>query len=387
MTILKLMCARLESLCRAAQFDAAAAIEMCETLLGPTGHRPIGSSPLWRSGISDDHTPVELSIGFDGTRADPRFLVESLGAAPTLQASWEAGRATSERLRDRYGAALERLSLVEDVFLPRNPEAHFAMWHAAWLRPGRAPLFKVYLNPAADGPERAPALVREALKRLDFGRAWGCLEAVLARRPSLDQLVYFSLDLDDSAEARVKVYVAHPGATESDIEPLLALSAAHAPGDGERFCRAMTGMAGPYNARPLLTCYAFTGRDDTRPASVTLHVPIRSYVADDRVALERISSYLGDGLGATYRRVVEAVAHRPLEAGVGLQTYASFRGERGARRATAYLALEAYATEPPRVAFMDAGKATSASAHLNHKEGVVEELAGQRARREMATVA
>jgi MoaA/NifB/PqqE/SkfB family radical SAM enzyme len=85
-------------------------------------------------------------------------------------------------------------------------------------------------------------------------------------------------------------------------------------------------------------------------------------VDDDGVALERVSSYLGGALGATYRRVVEAVAQRPLEAGVGLQTYASFRGERGVRRATAYLALEAYATEPPRATLASGGKPSLAAA-------------------------
>jgi len=344
---LELTQTRLAALCEATQFDARTALEACETLLGPTGQLRVESSPQWRSALSDDHTPVEFSIALEGGRVEPRLLIESLDDAPTVASSWDAARATNERLRQRYGTPLERLALVEELFRPRR-DASFGMWHAAWLRQGRPPLFKVYLNPAANGVESAPALIEEVLGRLGFSRAWSCIEGVVARRPSVDHVIYFSLDLDANPAARVKVYVAHPSATARDIEPLLALSPGYVAGESERFCRALTMTEGPFGARPLQTCYAFTASDDARPSSVTLHLPIRSYTAHDRVALERISNYLGGELGASYRQIIERVAHRPLEAGSGLQTYASLCCARNQKRATVYLAMEAYATHPPR---------------------------------------
>lgn len=338
--------ARLEALCRAIDFDPAPALAAFGALIAPWSDRPLGATPPWPSDITDDHTPYELSVGIEGERAEPRFLVESQGDDGTLATRWAAGRATNERLRRTYGVALERFERVADLFEPRASEARFALWHAGWLRHDKPPVFKVYLNPQVHGPMAAPGLVREALGRLGFAHAWSVLAAQLARRPGRDRLIYFSLDLDDGPRARVKVYVAHGHATADDVEPAMTLSAGHVAGDAAEFCRAMTGGEGPFSARPLLTCLAFTAGSDARPTSVTLHLPIRCYVADDGAALVRITAALAPGHRAIYRRAVAAVAARPLSAGVGLQTYASFRRQDGRPRTTAYLALEAFAVAP-----------------------------------------
>lgn len=333
---------RLAALCRAVHFDEETAADALDTLVEPWGERPLGEQPPWPSDITDDHTPVELSLSLGGDRADPRLLVEAQGEDGSSASAWGAAALLNQRLRRRYGVSLARLAKVEALFKPSVPNARFAMWHAVWLRPNEAPLFKVYLNPAAHGRASAPALVKEALSRLGFSRAWSFLAAELNRRAGADELIYFSLDLSKGAEARVKTYIAHPNAHAEEIEPLLASGPYYEPGDAQRFCRATTGSAGPFNARPLVTCFAFTAAADAQPESVTLHVPIRCYVASDELAQDRVASYLGEEARPIYRRAVAAVAGRPLKAGAGIQTYASLQRKSRGPRVTAYLALEAY---------------------------------------------
>lgn len=344
---------RLHALCEAVAFEPAAAQAVFDALIDSWGDLPIGAAPRWRSDITDDHTPYELSLSFANGRAEPRFLVESQCESPadlpTLDKAWEAGQATNQRLRGRYGACLERFERIVDLFAPSAVQTRFAMWHAAWLRPGAPPLFKLYLNPEAHGPAAAPQRVAAALQRLGFTHAWRFIAEQLQRRPSRDHIIYFSLDLEATPEARVKIYLAHPGARAQDVEPLLAAAPDYQPGDAERFCRALTGGSGPYELRPLLTCFAFSSEHDCRPRNVTLHLPIRCYVRDDHVALERIATLLGEREGALYRRAVEAVAPRPLDAGAGLQTYVSFRRQNEQPKITVYLAVEAYATAPARI--------------------------------------
>jgi len=340
--------ARLEALCHTVDFEPAIAAETLDMFLAPWGDCSLRARPPWPSDITDDHTPVELSLSIEGNRLEPRFLVEVQGRDGSLASAWSAARETNERLHRRYGVSLARLAEIEALFEPRGVDARFGMWHAVWLRPAQAPLFKIYLNPQVQGRGEAPALVEEALRRLGFSRAWSFLAAQLGRRGVSDDLIYFSLDLDGGAHARVKVYVAHPRARVEEIDPLLASGPDHVHGDAERFCRAMTGGTGPFHARPLLTCFAFTDPAEARPQSVTLHLPIRCYVDSDQVALHRISSYLGEGTGSMYRRAITAIAGRPLDARTGIQTYVSLQRRRGGSRVTVYLGLEAYTPSAPR---------------------------------------
>lgn len=350
---------QLTALCRAVGFEARPAVEAFETLVEPWGELPVGTAPRWASDITDDGSPYEFSLGIEGARGEPRFLVESQGRDGSLSAAWTAAQETNERLRRRYGTSLERLSRIEDLFAPRYAGARFAMWHAAWLRAGAEPLFKVYLNPDARGPGEAPALVEEALGRLGFSGVWPQLAKHLSRRAGADRLIYFSLDLAADEQARVKVYIAHERGSAEDVEPLLATGPEYVPGDAHRFCQALTGTTGPFTARPLLTCLAYVANGGTQPSSVTLHLPIRCYARDDGEASRRVVEQLGVGKGAMYLRALQALAGRPLEAGTGLQTYVSYRRQRERLRTTIYLSPELYSAQrmllaatarPPRYA-------------------------------------
>ncbi|MBN1207150.1 MAG: hypothetical protein JXB05_19855 [Myxococcaceae bacterium] len=351
-TFLEFGNSRIEALCRACGFTSADTqkVQRYFTFMAsPWGTRRIGESSPWKSDITDDHTPFELSLALEADRPEIRFLIEAQNSATTLQSSWDDGLALNQRLNQEFGVPLERFEQVKDLFEPRNPQARFSLWHAFCLKPdGRAEI-KLYLNPQARGPEHANALVKEALARLGFANAWRFLSEVVMRRGAKDYLHYFSLDLSGQKVSRVKIYIAHRDAGPADLEYAMSQAKEYLPGEVQAFCRAIQGEDECYSApRSTETCWAFTSDDDARPYSATMHCPIRCYADNDRDALRRIRTVLDPKSHAVLDRAVWALANRPLDAGVGLIQWASMRREDGHVRTTFYLATEAYGVLAPR---------------------------------------
>jgi len=343
---------RIASLCKSAGFtsvDTQKVQRFFTFMTDSWNSRLVGEASPWKSDISDDHTPFELSIALEGSRPEIRFLIEAQNHPTTLQSSWDDGLALNERLNKEFGLSLEHFNRVKDLFEPRNPQARFSLWHAFCLKPDRGAEIKVYLNPMARGPEHANEIVEEGLKRLGFANAWRFLSQVVMRRGAQDQVLYFSLDMGGQAVSRVKIYVAHRDAAPEDIEAAMSQAKEYAAGEARAFCEAIQGDDDKFSApRSTLTCWAFTSDDDARPYSATLHCPIRCYADNDRDALRRIRAVLDPKSHAVLDRCVWALANRPLEAGVGLIQWASMRREGGKVRTTFYLATEAYGTVEPR---------------------------------------
>ncbi|HLL05878.1 MAG TPA: tryptophan dimethylallyltransferase family protein [Myxococcaceae bacterium] len=344
---------RIQALCSAVGFSAPETQKVEEFfsfMTSPWSTRLIGEASPWRSDVTDDHTPYELSLALEGGRPEIRFLMESQrkNGATTLQSSWDDGIQLNERLQQHFGVPMDRFKQVEDLFEPRNPTARFSLWHAFCLKPNGQPEFKVYLNPKARGVENSKLLVKEALTRLGFTNAWRFLSEVAMRRGAKDQLVYFSLDLSGQKVSRVKIYVAHTDANAEDIEAVMSQAKEYVPGEALAFCERLQ-KEGRFNGmRSTLTCLAFTSDDDARPYSVTLHCPIRCYVEHDGESLRRLSGVLTPQNHAALDRAVKAMARRPLESAVGLIQWASMRREGGQVRTTFYLATEAYGIVVPR---------------------------------------
>jgi DMATS type aromatic prenyltransferase len=309
--------------------------------------RPSIAPPAFASDITDDHSPFELSLALEGGQPELRMLVEAQGAPADLASNWQASLRLNDRLARVYGVSLDRANLVADVFRPDDAGARFAIWHAACLRREGVPTFKLYFNPQANGTARAASSVKEALARLGFARAWDWL-TTNALRCDRHQLVYFSLDLSGGTEARVKIYVAYDAATAGEVEEVMSRAPRYHAGDARAFCTAMTGSDGPYRARPVILCMAFVAADDACPKTVTFHLPIRCYVKDDLVAMQRICGFLPGADAALYQRALTSLADRRLDDGVGLQTYASIRREGDGMRLTTYLSPELYGVARPR---------------------------------------
>jgi hypothetical protein len=122
----------------------------------------------------------------------------------------------------------------------------------------------------------------------------------------------------------------------------------------QRFLRTAAPRANSYDGRGPITCYAFVQGTGAQPDSVTTHFPINGYAENYQVVQERVRA-CHDMLGLSavdYIRVVSELVDRPVDDGVGLQSYVSFRRHAGRTRLTVYFPTEAYApgtVEDPRV--------------------------------------
>ncbi|HEU4538577.1 MAG TPA: tryptophan dimethylallyltransferase family protein, partial [Polyangiaceae bacterium] len=317
-------------------------------ILGVWGRARLDEPPPWKSDVCDDHTPYEFSVAVGSRQPELRVLIEKRGEPATLRSNLIESVRLNRRLERDYGADLSRLRLIEDLFAVPDAQGPFAYWHAVSFVPGRAPEFKLYLNLYAQGLGRAPALAEEALTRLGFGAAWAAVaERAMRRGPALDVPTYLSLDLTPH-KPRLKLYFRHLDATLDDLESACSPARNWAPGRAAEFCRALAGE-GPYLGKGPMTCLSFVEGDGDRPNSSTIYCPMGAYAPNDRVARDRIAGYLSQqGLPINaYAGCLEALSGRPLEAGSGMQSYASLKWADGPK-VTVYLAPEVYRVGPAR---------------------------------------
>lgn len=342
-------------LCGAIGLPSRAPIASLEALMDPIANRSLADPPIWPSGVSDDHTPVEYSIACDAGKPPVlRILGETIAPQPGRRANASAALRLVDTLATRLDLPLDRFHRIQQVFLGDQPQDDFSIWFSLVHRPGRQPAVKVYLNPDIQGAQRAPALVAEALRRLRLDRAY---EAALAHgvRPGQlgerDRLAFFALDLHAGSGARVKVYLAHHDADADDI----VRAAGAVPGvDGYaiRDFLDLTGCTGPLLDRPPVSGYTFVGTDIDRPSAYSLYLPLRDYVSDDEQARELVLAVMGRFRldPSVVERAITAVARRPLRDGVGLIAHVSLRlTPHRAPGVTVYLSAEAYQVCPPRV--------------------------------------
>lgn len=338
--------AQLGALCGALGFDRdrEAILELQRFLFSPWGAYTIPAQPAYPSFIGDDHSPYEYSLAFAGNSVELRILFEAQAETPTAAANQEAARAVNGSLRSRFGVDLSRLDRIEDLFLTASPLPPLSLWHAVCLNPGVPAAFKIYLNPAAQGRERAPAVVSEALARLGMSRVCQpLLQRVAWRGAGMDELKYLSLDLSSERHARVKLYFVHHNVTAAELERSFAGAGSHRSGDVESFCRSMVGHVGPFSRKSVTSCFSFVEGKDA-PSAVTMHLPIAHYASSDDEIAGRVANYLAThGMASeSYTRALAAVAARPLEAGAGLQSYVSYRREKAGLRLTVYLSPELF---------------------------------------------
>ncbi|MFC8716112.1 tryptophan dimethylallyltransferase family protein [Kitasatospora sp. NPDC057198] len=328
--------------------DSAEYTRALTDALGPVVRRSLDLPPAVPTFLSDDHTPVEFSLSFSpGTSPTLRFLFEPSSGFGTLAESSRLGLRALHGLARRWGISTEQLDLVQDLFLPDAPQGDFALWAALELAPGGTPRMKAYLNPAASGPDRAGATVREALRRLGHHRAYDSL-------PAADRLLFLALDLGDWDTPRLKVYTAHHRLRASAVGTLNRMDGGPAPAETEAFLHTATGLPpgrdGVFDRRPVLTCHSFTDQAADRPSGFTLHVPVRDYARDDREVLGRAETLLPRyGIAPEpLRAALEALTPRRLEDGVGLIAYLAMVHQQGKDpRLTAYLSSEAYRVRRP----------------------------------------
>ncbi|MGW0712195.1 tryptophan dimethylallyltransferase family protein [Streptomyces sp. NPDC002643] len=321
-------------------------------LLGPAAARSLAKPPPSPSCLSDDHTPVEFSLTFPaGAPAALRVVVDPGCGAGAPGAYTRTALAAVGRLAAQHGFDLGDLKRVSDLLLPPLPQGPPTLWCALVLRPGGAPRVKLYLNPGARGAERSAETLGEAMTRLGHGKAFEALRShAESLLPGPAAFPFLALDVGPWAEPRVKVYVAHQGATATEAADAARLVPGARPERVAELCRRINGEA-PFDRLPLISCYSFTTGDGGLPTGHTLHVPVRAYVRDDLVARRHAVRFLRQyGVhSALLDRALAALTARRLSAGVGLISYLGLVQEgRREPRITVYLSSEAYRVLPPR---------------------------------------
>jgi DMATS type aromatic prenyltransferase len=339
--------------CALAEDGQRALLRAYDALTRDWGTALVGVRPAFPSNIADDEAPFEFALALCQAGTEVQVYVEPQAPSPSLSENLRVGRALLEHVAPKFGVPLGRLRLLEPLFFPEppdEPQGAFALWiGASWSQARRAFKLKVYLNPQIRGATRREELVGEALRRLGFGEAWLALRSAL--RP-VDELAILSLELGAAAEARVKVYVRHPGATLADIARMAAVAAEHDPRDLGAFYASVAGDATHFSGKPLITEFSFVDAlgAPRQPRTVTLEFPLGAYVASDADAATRVRRCLARfGVASRpYDEALAAFARRPLADDRGLHAHVTFSRVAGLPRIGVYLASEAYRRGPAR---------------------------------------
>lgn len=303
----------------------------------------------WVSNVSNDHTPFEYSVALEHKTGDAelRFLIEAQPESNDLLGAQESAQRLNDAIAEAYKSTVSfhRWSTLQDLFTSSQPQGMFAAWHSCAASKAK-PEWKIYLNPSVGGASSS-SIVSQAFGRLGMTSSWELLQSTM--KPN-DSVLYFSLDLSsDPKQARVKVYLAHPNAYAYQIAQKHAQICPNADAyEIQQFCSIMAdGSLGPYEAKPLLSCFAFTSAAPHRPVG-TVHFPVIAYAENDAVLQERMRRYI-DLLSLSplyqdrYSKIVSAVQRRPLEEGKGIHAWISLKqGAEGRRTNTFYLSPELY---------------------------------------------
>ncbi|KAI1176594.1 pyridoxal phosphate-dependent transferase [Nemania sp. FL0916] len=325
---------------------------MFELTMDDWGKAPVPEAidtSKWVSHVSNDHSPFEYSVAIDQKtgEAELRFLIEAQPSKDgeegdvALQLQEKALQLTA-KIANKYSksVSLDRFNAIRDLFMPEKPEGQFSAWHSC-VAGKHGPEFKVYFNPCvAPGRDSALEATRTAFARLGMADHWRVVDETLT--PS-ESVVYFSLDLAaDSDEARVKVYVSHGAATAKTIAAKHAIVCPHSDAyEIQRFFETLGGGSrGPFEGKPLLSCFAFKSSAPGRPEG-TVHFPIDAYAADDAEASRRVERYFAavDAAPLTrqrYRSVIAAVQRRPLDCKPSIHSWVSLKQKAGGKQVNTF---------------------------------------------------
>jgi hypothetical protein len=340
---------QLHNLCRVVGMDRTDPLRLLGEVLGAARDRPLAQPPLWPSDVADDATPIEFSVQVDdGGGRHLRILAETLPAAPGPAANLRAAQDLVTALAERYDLALDRLRAVEDLFSPEEPRGGFSWWFSFIFDADGRPRFKVYFNPDVHGADHAPKVVQEAFNRLGLDGAHPTVVDYALRREA-DRLTFFALDLDNSPQSRVKIYVSQHDAGIDDVER----AASAVPGIDRYqvgdFCRTLAPGVERFPGRPLVSSYSFVEGDREKPGNYSIYLPLRDYVPDDSVARDRVRRHLRDHRidPAMLDEVIGALTDRDLAARAGLLAHVSLRLSPDQTGTTIYASSEAYGGTAP----------------------------------------
>lgn len=316
---------------------------LLDDLTHPWGRLPVGSPPARACWVSIDGMPFELSVAWADGKPTVRLSLESPGDG-TARSRMLDGAALTRRLATRPGVSADRLARIEDLFTADDPQGYFAVSHAVAWRPGGGHQYKIYVNPAVAGREQSARRTGEAMARLGLERPWRALTEHLGGTIDAGhEPAAVAVDLVDSDDFRVQVFMAHSASSAEEIDAKAAVARDHVPG---LFARALHTVNGPHDApawqrKPPVTAYSLDSRHDLPGA--TVYIPLIPVHDHDEAARDRVAAFLraeGSTAADAYEALLAAHADRPLTQSL-TQNFISYRGGDSPRFAV-YLAPGTY---------------------------------------------
>jgi len=312
--------------------EAQAAVDELNDLIRPWGSRRLGERCEYPSFLSHDGFPAEMSLSWRDGRPELRVLFESLGVDADPWSSQEAGRELTRRLADKPGVSVDRYLKVEDLFLSETPALYRpTVWHSLAWRPGEPFQYKVYLNPQAQGADRACEVVTEAMDRMGMRQAW---QPVAERHAELTaqghELEFFALDLRPEAQARVKVYYRHGRMPVAELGAVAALARTHDPVRAGRVLDTVYRDHDGQVTNEPMTCLAFRA-EGNGPDEANLYLRFPGNTASDAEAADRVAEVMrAEAIDPEpYLTMLDALAPEPLAGITGLQELLSYRTRNG----------------------------------------------------------
>jgi DMATS type aromatic prenyltransferase len=259
-------------------------INVVNSLFGSWADEPIERFEDHHSFVANDGSPIEFSFALSRTDTSVRLLFEPLDV-PSRRPYWShEGYAFVDKLDKLLHVDVRKYRAIEDLFERKHASgATFSILHSAALTANcDIPQFKVYLNPAVAGVEPR-YVVDDAMKRLGLGQQWATVKDHLGES-SFDSQQYeialFSLDLSDSPEARVKIYLRHTDCGLEEIERAASIAHDHRP---NLFTEILKRVDASYNGnwrKAPMTCLSFQ-ESRNGASSATLYCPLDPNVAHD----------------------------------------------------------------------------------------------------------
>jgi tryptophanase len=189
---------QLPQLAEAIEQDAVATKQILRAMAstaGKWGQMPIPkeadlSGEVWLSGVSNDHSPFEYSLVITQStgKTELRFMVEAQPAKNNLACAGIEALALNEAIEKEYGQKVSfgRFNSLRDLFIPSHLDDHgkLVAWHSCVMSE-TGPEWKIYLNSQISGKEKAMAVIREALERLNILEAWWLFGSTISSNDSI----------------------------------------------------------------------------------------------------------------------------------------------------------------------------------------------------------
>ncbi|GAM40056.1 hypothetical protein TCE0_034f12102 [Talaromyces pinophilus] len=342
------------------------------------GPMPNSPQPVWRSFMTDDHSPIEYSWKWSpGDRApEVRYSIEAIGDEAGSRED-PMNQASTVDLLQQLNHFIPELDLVwfehfrRTLLGPGTPAAAYpdignsSVFLAFEMVHGRIRA-KAYFLPVETPQLSAAQQISDAICKSGCSNleAVHCLESYLLQSDAQGNSIRpFMLGIDcvKPAESRLKIYARSPETSFNFVHSVMTLGGRRegldgVVGDFHELWKLTLGLAPdepPENSlsrsshQTSGTLFYFDVAPKSPIPDVKTYIPVRHYAQSDLQAARGLLGYLesrNSGLHAkAYIRCLEALeSPEGLESTTGVQTYITVAFERDGLSITSYLNPQIY---------------------------------------------